>query len=151
MSNRIKLSMTLLALFIFCVFALAVRADIKEPGSENDPLVTKSYVDKVFLNIKQYIDSKSSGSSNLEVVYLDKGQVALGEKGTEMILRSGIASVVDSAGGGLADVTSGNDLTKGSAVLQNHLLIVPRDDGRGLRAENNNVVLLVRGNYTITR
>jgi hypothetical protein len=66
-----------------------------------------------------------------------------------MILRSGIASAVDSGMGGLADVTAGKDIRHGENISQNHLLIVPRDDGRGVRAENNNVVLMVRGGYTI--
>jgi len=96
------------------------------------------------------VDSKSGGSSaSFEIVYMEQGRLLIGDKGTEIILRSGIASVVDSGTGGLADVTAGKDITNGEKVSQNHLLIVPRDDGRGVKAETNNVVLLVKGGYTI--
>lgn len=134
----------------FTFFALAVRADVGAPGSESDPLVTKSYVEKLILNMKQYVDSKTGGSANLEVLNLKKGERLTGGKGTEIILRSGQAVVVDSAGGGLSDLTAGKDLKKGEKIPQNHLLLVPRDDGRGLAAQAD-VVLLIRGNFTIVK
>lgn len=150
MSKLLKLFMTILAVAVFAFFAVSANADISEPGSESDPIVTKSYVDKVLYNLKQYVDSKSGGSSaSFEIVYMEQGRQLIGDKGTEIILRSGIASVVDRGTGGLADVTAGKDITNGEKVSQNHLLIVPRDDGRGVKAETNNVVLLVKGGYTI--
>lgn len=150
MNKLLKLFMLIVAVTVFSIFAISASADVAEPGSESDPLVTKSYVDKALYNLKQYVDGKSGGSTSFEIVYLEQGQLLIGDKGTEIILRSGIASVVDSDKGGLADVTAGRDITKGENVNQNHLLIVPRDDGRGLRAENNHVVVLVKGGYTVT-
>jgi len=142
--------MTILAVAVFAFFAVSANADISEPGSESDPIVTKSYVDKVLYNLKQYVDSISGGSSaSFEIVYMEQGRLLIGDKGTEIILRSGIASVVDRGTGGLADVTAGKDITNGEKVSQNHLLNVPRDDGRGVKAETNKVVLLVKGGYTI--
>jgi len=149
MSKLEKLTLMLAAIVVFFLFAMSASADMAEPGSENDPIVTKSYVDKVFYDLKQYVDSKSSGSLSFEIVYLEKGQVLIGDKSTEIILRSGIASAVDSGMGGLADVTAGKDIKNGENIHQNHLLIVPRDDGRGVKAENNNVVLMVKGGYTV--
>lgn len=150
MSKLQKLFMIIVGVAVFYFFAISANADVAEPGSENDPIVTKSYVDKVFYNLKQYVDTKSGGGSlNYEIVYMEQGRQLIGDKGTEIILRSGIASVVDNGSGGLADVTAGNDITNGENVSQNHLLIVPRDDGRGVKAETNNVVLLVKGGYTI--
>jgi hypothetical protein len=149
MSKLFKFFMVLMAVAVFSVFALNVKADMVEPGSESDPLVTKSYVDKVLFNLKQYVDSKPGGSASFEIVYMEQGQQVIGDKGTEIILRSGIATVVDSGNGGLADITEGKDIINGEDVLQNHLLIVPRDDGRGVKAENNNVVMLVKGGYTL--
>ena len=69
----------------------------------------------------------------------------------EIILRSRIGTVVDTGNGGLADITEGKDITNGENVLQNHLLIVPRDDGRGVKAVNSNVILLVKGGYTLVK
>jgi len=142
--------MLAMALMIFSVFALAVRADVGDPGSESDPIVTKSYVEKLILNMKQYVDSKTGGSASLEVVNLNEGERIVGEGGTEIILRSGQAAIVDSIGGGISDLTAGKDLKKDEKAPQNHLLLVPRDDGRGLAAESD-VVLMVRGNFTIVK
>jgi hypothetical protein len=144
-----KFLLLLGAAAIFVVFAVGVKADIGEPGSQTDPIVSKSYVDKMFLELKQYVESKKGDSVTLEIIYLEKGQKLIGDKGTEIILRSGSAKIVDSIYGGLADVTSGKDLKKGENAPQNHLLIVPRDDGRGLIAESS-VVIMVRGNHTVS-
>jgi hypothetical protein len=48
----------------------------------------------------------------------------------------------------MCDVTSGRDLTSNERVAANHLLLVPRNDGRGILAEGK-VWALVRGVYTI--
>jgi hypothetical protein len=151
MSKMLKLFMIVIAVAVFSVFALGVKADVAEPGSESDPLVTKSYVDKVLYNLKQYVDSRSGGSPSFEIVYMEQGQQLIGDRGTEIILRSGIGTVVDIGNGGLADLTEGKDITNGESILQNHLLIVPRDDGRGVKAVNNNVILLVKGGYTLLK
>jgi len=144
-----KLFLFIAAIAVFSFFAINASANVPEPGSEGDPIVTKSYVDKVFNNLKEYIDAKSGGSISFEIVYLERGQLLIGDKSTEIILRSGIASAVDSEMGGLADVTAGKDIRNGEMVSQNHLLIVPRDDGRGIKAENDHVVLMVKGGYSI--
>ncbi|HHY70578.1 MAG TPA: hypothetical protein GX519_02750 [Thermoanaerobacterales bacterium] len=151
MSKYIKLRTVIITLAICFVFAICVKADMAEPGSESDPLVTKSYVDKVSFNLMQYVDSKSGGSASYEIVYMEQNQQLIGDMGTEIILRSGIAVVVDSGNGGLANITEGKDITSGENVLQNHLLIIPRNDGRGVKAKNNNVILLVKGAYRVTK
>jgi len=146
-----KLFLMIAAVAVFSFLAISASADVAEPGSEGDPLVTKSYVDKVIYSLKEYVDSKSGSfnSNSFEIVYLEQGQILIGDKSAEIILRSGIASAVDSGMGGLADVTGGKDLRNGENISQNHLLIVPRDDGRGVKAENNHVVLMVKGGYTV--
>lgn len=117
------------------VWGSQARAQGPEPGTEQDPLVTKSYVDDRLRPIQ------------FEVVELPKGKQLVAEGGTEIVVRAGKASVVGSNLGGLADVTVGKDLTRGEAPA-NHLLVVPRSDGRGLKAVTDCVVL-VRGGYTI--
>src|SRR5690554_1821413 len=88
-----------------------------EPGSEGDPLVTLSYVNRSIDQIKTYIDDKvanlgggttSPSSNELKVVNLSKGQFLIGKNGTEIILRGGKGTAVVSNLGGLADVTAGN-------------------------------------------
>jgi len=114
------------------------------PGSEQDPLVSKSYVDS---KIEALLSQLSTGAQ-MEVVELPAGQKLIARAGTELIVRSGSAVVIDSELGGLCDVTAGKDLRKGENAPANHLLLVPRDDGRGIQAVSGTIVM-VRGTYTL--
>jgi hypothetical protein len=125
-----------------------------EPGSEDDPLITLSYFNKEIDKLKSYIDNKlesfGSGrdSNKLEVVELEAGQSLIGEAGAEIILRGGKASVIAGELGGLSDITDGKDLFMDAMIPANHLLIIPRDDGRGAYVVEN-AIFLVRGAYEI--
>jgi len=116
----------------FCL-GQAVKAAGTEPGSEADPLVARSYVD-------QYV--------GLRVVNLPTGQKLTAGAGTELIIRDGKAAAVAGAGGGLSDLTAGKDLAEGEIIPHNHLVLVPKDDGRGFTAVSN-VTALVRGEYSV--
>ena len=109
------------------------RADTADPGSNADPLVSKSYVD-------QY--------TQWRVVNVTKGQQLVADAGAEIIVRAGNATAVASTLGGVSDLTGGADRKQGEALPANHLLIVPRGDGRGLVAVSD-LVLLVRGTYSL--
>jgi hypothetical protein len=103
------------------------------PGSSGDPVVSKSYVD---------------ARTSFSPIELAAGQRLLGGEGTEIVLRSGEATAIDNGSNGVSDLTSGTDLMTGNQVVSNHLLLVPRDDGRGITAVTE-VWVLVRGDYTI--
>ncbi|MGE5589432.1 MAG: hypothetical protein ACM3ZA_02200 [Bacillota bacterium] len=103
------------------------------PGTDGDPLVSKSYVD-------QYVQWVP--------VLVKAGQTMVAEGGTEIVLRSGKATAVEVGGAGLSDVTSAKDLLRGANVPLNHLLLVPRTDGRGVKAVIDSW-MLVRGAYAI--
>ena len=135
------------------------------PGSEADPLVTKSYVDSKLSEL-----SNSSSNSNIDTdaivskvlaqvntkiqssagIYtplnIKEGDVMIAEEGTEIILRSGIAKAHIPGENGISDVTVGKDIYNGENISQNHLLIVPRSDGRGLIASTE-CWILVKGGY----
>lgn len=117
-----------------------VGAETGDPGSTTDPLVSKSYVDQ---QLKGLADQ-----SGFQVVNLPKGSTLIGDGGTEVVVRAGDVTAVGSALGGLLDVTGGTDLASGSVVTRNHLLVIPRSDGRGLRSSYD-AVLMVRGGYTL--
>jgi len=131
---------------IISVFALtaAVSAASGTPGSESDPVVTKSYVDS------QIEQLKSSGVSadSYKAVQLTAGQKLIGGEGTEVILRSGEATAIDNGANGVSDVTGASDLMTGQFIVLNHLLLIPRSDGRGLQAITEAWVM-VRGSYSI--
>ena len=103
------------------------------PGSSADPVVSKSYVD---------------ARTTFSPMELTAGQRLIGGEGAEIILRSGEATAIDNGSNGVSDLTSGTDLMTGNQVATNHLLLVPRDDGRGITAITD-IWVLVRGNYTI--
>ncbi len=125
-----------------------------EPGSENDPLITLSYFNKEIDKLKSYIDSKLTGTDSvenpnkLEVVELESEQSLIGDAGTEIILRGGKATVIAGELGGISDITDGKDLKMGEMIPANHLLIIPRDDGRGAYVVED-AIFLVRGAYEI--
>jgi hypothetical protein len=112
-----------LVLALWGINAFAGDAD---PGGSGDPLVTQSYVD-------QYV--------HWEVADLKAGQVLRGKAGTELIVRRGQAVVVDSSGNGIPDVTAGADIAANNNVPLNHLLIIPREDGRGIKVTDFAVVM----------
>lgn len=117
-----------------------VSAETGDPGSAVDPLVSKGYVDQ---QIKALADQNS-----FQVVNLPKGSTLVGEGGTGIVMRAGLVTVVASPLGGLLDVTGGRDLPQSYQVEPNHLLVVPRADGRGVRA-NMDTVLMVKGGFTL--
>ena len=92
------------------------------PGTDADPLVTKSYVD-------------------WKVVELNAGQVLVAGAGAEFLPRRGQLVAVDPTGNGIPDATAGADLWAGEKVPLNHLLIFPREDGRGVKALANSWVM----------
>ena len=134
------------------VVLLGSTAVFSEPGSESDPLVTLSYVDNTISNLKSYIDEKvgnaASSSYELKIVELKKGQFLIAKAGTEIILRGGKATAIVSNLGGLQDVTEGLDLSQGASIPAYHLLLVPRDDGRGVYCTTD-AIFMVRGGYDI--
>lgn len=103
-----------------------------QPGTAEDPIVTRSYVD-------QFV--------TLQVVSVSAGQQLIADAGTEIILRAGKATAIATAGG-VADLTAGKDLKLGEAIVTNHLLLIPRTDGRGLKAATD-LVLVVRGTFVV--
>lgn len=130
-------------------------AAFSEPGSNADPLVTLSYVNKAVDQIKIYVDEKisyisggSSVSNELEIVNIKKGEYLIGKAGTELILRGGKAKVVGGPLGGLSDVTGGDELNHDQAVSHNHLLIIPRSDERGIYATED-AIFMVKGAYEV--
>ncbi len=159
--RRFSILLVLLLIISVGFNIAAALSDGAEPGSEQDPLISKGYVDEIMAKnaaevaqLKQQLEElknqqQSGGSEGFVVLNMKTGQTLLPGSGTEIILRSGKAAAVSGQNGdNLADVTAGKDLVKGAAVVINHLLISSRDDGRGLKATAE-CYLLVRGAYKI--
>jgi hypothetical protein len=127
------------AILFFAVTCLSIAAVVyaAQPGTEDDPLVTKSYIESVL-----YPEIK------FKVIEVPAGKSVICSAGTEMILRMGTCSIIGTQKGGVSDVTMGYDLANGSAVQGNHLLIVPLDDGRGVKTSTD-CLIMIKGGYTI--
>lgn len=157
--NKSKKRLILSGILVIVTLSAAV-AFAADPGTDGDPLVTKSYIDSVIEELKSYVDEKLSGFDNAapegvetmgasyELVRLASGQRITFGEGAELIVRMGKGSVIASEKGGIADVTAGYDLEMGEITSANHLLIVPVDDGRGFEAVDD-VIVMVKGSYKI--
>ena len=121
---------------VICLLFVAV-VYAAQPGTEEDPLVTKSYLENIMAQ-----------ETKFKVVDVPAGRSVICSAGTEMILRMGTCSVIGTQKGGVSDVTMGYDLANGTSVQGNHLLIVPLDDGRGVRTATN-CLIMIKGGYTI--
>ena len=139
-----------------------------QPGTTDDPVVTKSYVDQqiqkalqggavstpspvVTPNPTQAPGSGSSTSDSVVIVDVKLGQTPIASAGAEFIVRAGKAIIYSNDANGVADLTEGKDLTNGQAAPSNHLLSYPRD-GRGITVQNGQTLgltVMVRGGYTL--
>ncbi|MGI6731506.1 MAG: hypothetical protein ACOX5F_06410 [Anaerovoracaceae bacterium] len=122
---------------------MVAGATATTPGSSDDPVVTKSYVDQQIAKLQ-----RGGASQSYEPVSLSAGQRLIGHEGTEIILRSGEATAIDNGANGVSDITGAKDLMTGHSVGQNHLLLIPRSDGRGIEATTE-IWVMVRGSYEI--
>ena len=159
------LAVVLLGLAV-CLPAAAAGA-----GTEDDPLVTLSYLNETFLaavqkrideavagrnaSLTAYIDGKlgngggSAGTvSSFAVVTIPAGKTLTGDIGCEVMLRVGSAACVSPSSPGLIDETAGGILENGKALTTNHLYMMTIE-GRGVKAGASAVKVLVRGSYTI--
>ncbi|QUI24983.1 hypothetical protein HZI73_23005 [Vallitalea pronyensis] len=118
---------------------------------------------KIYESIDRYIathlDDQHNGSNDntgddhaaneFVVIEANPGSKIICGASTELILRAGKGKIISNdAGNGLADVTAGIDLSMGVFAPKNHLLIVPRDDGRGLEVVEKSFIM-VKGPYRI--
>lgn len=157
-SVKIGLIVTMVATAIGSL-SLIARAGYAEPGSEDDPVITLSYVEKRLEQIKYYFDQKFEeinttnntggvAAASFEVVFVEKGKFIYFGESTEVILRAGQATAIASENGGLSNVTIGKDLVSGEEIPANHLVIIPRNDGRGANVLVDSY-FMIKGAYTI--
>lgn len=127
------------------------------PGSEQDPLVTASWVEARLNTFAQALGQgplpgvvrELEPAPVYRIVVVEAGQTMLMGEGTEFILRSGRArALVPVKGTGLANLTTGRNLIDGDPIERDHLILSPRDDGRGIVTVTQ-AIFLVRKNYRI--
>lgn len=129
-----------------------------QPGTADDPVVTKSYVDQAIQSALNgggsagpSEPSAPSAGEELKIVVVKPGQRLVAGAGTEFIVRSGKAVIYSADANGVADLTAGKDLINGTSITNNHLLSFPRE-GRGIEVQQGNkynLTVMVRGAYTL--
>lgn len=144
LKNRFVAILVLAVVLIIGIGVAGIFASESGAGTAADPVVTKSYVDELFASL-----SETEGSASVfEVVEVPAGLKLIGGAGTEIILRGGKATAIDNGKDGISDLTAGKDLKLGDAVSFNHLLLIPKADGRGVECTVKSWVM-VKGNYSI--
>ena len=141
------------------------------PGGAEDPLVSRSYVDMRFNELVQLINAQQfaapqvnteailneiladierffGGDAAFSPVHVYAGQIILAGEGTEIILRSGTATAHVPGPDGIVNATAGQDIFQGAQIPANNLMIIPREDGRGIRATTN-AWFIIRGDFRI--
>ncbi len=123
------------------------------PGTESDPIVTKSYVDEKIRELKEEFSSgeisvSSDSGVSFEVVFLKKDSVIKLNENSLFILRTGSATAIAGEKGGLSNLTDGTNLNTGDEVLKNNLILTPRTDGRGVKVTTD-AYIMVSGEYNL--
>ena len=156
-SKKIAALTTVTVLAVSGTIYQAVAASTSDPGTSSDPLVTKSYVDETVSNLLEILNTGSGSASpstqpqNMGYVPVKavKGQIVVGGEGAEIILRSGNAESYCEGADGIVDVTTGKEYFNGTALTNNHLIIIPRADGRGAKITSDEAWFIVKGGYTL--
>lgn len=140
--------------------------------TKDDPLVSLSYVEKMREEIKAEVKAEmedkiaemvrdevakqSTGGGagtadyNYENVALRVGEKLMAKGNCELLLRSGSAKAVcPSQSQCLTDKTTEISLKNGADILKNHLISIPKADGRGIVSTLNGTEVMVRGEYEI--
>lgn len=135
---------------VFTIISITVVTVLaNQAGSSEDPLVAKSYVDEKINSLLETLNKSDDLTvATYTPVYVEKNQIVFGDEGTEIILRSGSAKAVISGVDGLTNITTGQNILDGEKINTNNLIIVPRNDGRGIQAVEN-CWFLIKGNYSI--
>ena len=143
------------------------------PGSAEDPLITKSYVDeqvatlvKVELEkmqtqfkadntaeLNKLRQSLRLNNSELITVLVKPGVLLVANAGSEFIVRTGRALIYSPDSNGASNLSAGTDIGRGALVPNNQLILFPKE-GRGLQhspASKGDLVVLTRGGYQLKK
>ena len=176
MKNKIVIGVLVLA--VIMLISGATILAVATGGTQDDPLITLSYLTNIFrprvmedvskaeneaeqrfqrriaeleaqLAAGQGSGQTPPGAADVfSVVTLTRGQTLICQVGTEIMLRVGTANALGATAPALVNYTSGSTLSSGSALTTNHMYLVTIANN-GLTATANTVRVLVRGEYSI--
>ncbi|MFH1453305.1 MAG: hypothetical protein ABIH00_04920 [Armatimonadota bacterium] len=120
MKKYVFLLIAAMLLFNFAVFA-------QEPGSAQDPVITKSYLDNFY---------------KWRSITLKQDQTLILDLSTEIVVISGEVEVTSYNSGYLIDLTGGTQLFNAGIIPLFHLILSPGSDGRGMKALTDSEILI---------
>ena len=173
MGKREKAIFLVVLLVLVCALGYIALA---APGDASDPIVTLNYLKSTVLpDILGQVDTKINtmksavvtelkteitrlvANAVIDVSYVgfkavevEKDSIILGHEGTEIILRAGDAVSVCPGQNGITDVTAGLDLANAKKIEKNHVYIIPREDGRGIKMTVEGFIM-VKGAYDVVK
>lgn len=170
--KRIKKEYVIITLILIGAFALlhiapAVMAAATPTSTSSSPvLYDKTYIDALETELKTLIQTNDApkkvvelekeladlkASMTFKIIKLQTGQTLVGGDSCEIIVRTKnkvVAYVSSTATGGVSNLISGRDIKNGEIIPDNQLLLVPKADGRGIKA-NEPADIMIKGTYTI--
>lgn len=152
-------------IYILIVVLLSSFIVYASSSTKNDPLVSLSYLDNRIEALKVQLKSelreefekeKSENTQNsnttsfpvFQVMELKENKQIMFSDSAEFILRSGEAVVFDMTSNGIADLTSGTTIRNDEEIIKNHHMLVPRNDGRGVRSITP-IWIMIKGEYLV--
>ncbi len=111
---------------VFGLLAAMTTVSAQNPGTPADPLVSKSYIDH-FLKFRSIV--------------LPADSEIRPEPGTMVVVRSGQLRLETPKGKGVIDLTAGKEISGGSDLPLNHLIIIPDTGEYVLKARNLTLLL----------
>jgi hypothetical protein len=135
-------------IILFLMLLLLVSGLAFSSSVESDPLITLSYLEQRLEEFINEFNSSPKASSQYVALEISANtQIKLGAS-SEIIVRGGSAFVISPYSYGLPDITSGIDVLNNQQIMLNHLLISPKDDGRGILFRSPGVIM-IKGEYII--
>lgn len=152
MNRKIKITAAVIAAALVLIGGAAYA--FSGYGTQDDPLITKSYLDSVLTEqimaqAQEKLDAaESSRQGAFTVLTLTNGQTVTCEPGCEIMLRIGSALARGADSPVLVDTTSGGSLEDGASLERNHLYMATIS-GNGITASSATVKVLICGTYTV--
>ena len=172
-TKKIKNLLIVCALLISaCVTAVAVHAY----DGTSDPVISLSYlkqyiqtmihpqintlqsrIDALEIELESLrgeettVDPSDFSLEQYTVLHVMQGAVVNASAACDIMLRAGEAEAVvpESSQGNLSDYTVGSEIADGQTIPLNHMILIARGDGRGIRVTSSEAYIMIRGEYTV--
>ena len=119
-------------------------------ASLNSQLMTAQNSLKQLQTTVDQLSQKPEDEEGYDVIEVMLGSKVIAKSPCDIMLRSGTAVAISQYDSqGLSDYTSGAEVMNGDSITINHMLLIPRGDGRGILITSTNAFIMIRGEYAI--